>query len=169
MNIFASFDSPEKSAAYLDDARCIKQALECTQLCSTAVLAHGGISPYKLAHPRHPASIWTAANLKNFCWVAEHGLYLCKEYYKRFNKIHKCSSILLYLIQEVQHSRRIPDTDNPIVFKFIGTPQFDKETNLPVKDVHESYREYLKGKWKAQKRAPKWYSKENPYQLDDFK
>lgn len=52
---------------------------------------------YKRTHYKHPCCVWARKSIENYNWLYSHNLALCKEYTRRYNKIHKCESILLLL------------------------------------------------------------------------
>jgi hypothetical protein len=70
--------------------------LETTQLLNNALAKHdNNYDPiYRLTHKNHPASIWAGESQSNFDWLLNLGLNLCSEYTFRYQKIHKCQSIL---------------------------------------------------------------------------
>lgn len=154
MNIFVLDNDPKIAARYLCDKHVVKMALETTQLLSTALNALGSSGPYRTTHKNHPCSIWARASMRNFMWLYIHGLEICKEYTSRYNKIHKCESLL----------REMEDKIHPSLFaslEFTSHPKCMPD-QYKVDDVVISYRNYYIGdkarfaKWKTQE--PKWYS-----------
>lgn len=89
MNIFVLSVDPVLAAMYQCDKHVVKMALETAQMLSTIA---GG--PYKPTHAKHPCTIWAGTTWHNFEWLREHGMALCREYSYRYNKRHKCQSII---------------------------------------------------------------------------
>ena len=124
MNIFILDNKTEMIAKYLCDKHIISHILESTQMLSTAhwimLLNNSGRSitdfkrirdmkeylyqvtnkklqpPYKLTHPRHPCTIWTHQTKQNYLWHVDLCEALCKEYTRRYNKIHKSEQYVLW-------------------------------------------------------------------------
>lgn len=152
MNIFVTNNCPAESAKYLDNKRCIKMTTESAQLLSNALHYYGFTGPYKATHMNHPCSIWTRTNRENYTWVLEHMKALCKEYTRRYDKIHKCESLVLIFEKGKQV---IP---NGALTNFINCAR-SKERGLDftkITSVTEAYKKYLAARWKTDKRAPKW-------------
>jgi len=117
MNIFVLDKDPVISAEYHCDKHVVKMILEASQMLSTAhwikllELNQKSIAdfkrmrdmkeylyqstnkklqpPYKLTHPRHPCTIWTHQTKQNYLWHVDLCDALCKEYTRRYNRIHK--------------------------------------------------------------------------------
>jgi len=120
MNIFWLDNDPVKCAEYHCDKHVVKMIVEYTQLMSSAVrLANAVrivpvdkrkvyvldgermrdgkiINPkvYLATHLQHPCSVWVCDNLSNYMALRKLALALCKEYTKRYGKVHKCESII---------------------------------------------------------------------------
>ena len=85
-----------KCAEYHVNKHCVKMILETTQLLNNALIHNDSeYDPiYKRTHKNHPASIWTSESCENFDWLVSLGLALCDEYTFRYDKRHKCQSII---------------------------------------------------------------------------
>lgn len=99
MNIFILDQNQEKAARYHVDKHVVKMPLETAQMLSTACRKFGIDAPYKMAFVNHPCSIWARESLDNFEWLIELGLQICKEYTYRYNKIHKCQSVINFFVK----------------------------------------------------------------------
>lgn len=163
LNIFATSQCPKKSAEALDDKRVIKMALESTQLLCSALHSIGQDAPYKKTHENHPCTIWARSSRQNAYWLFDHGIALCKEYTRRFNKEHKCHDILRSIKDKLS---MLPDTG------FTDPPNCAKRadlgidcTNIP--DVYHAYNVYLLERMKretANKRTvPRYGRKTMPH------
>lgn len=151
MNIFASFQDPERSARYLDDQRVVKMMTESVQmLCTTLhVVGQGSLDLHKPEQPNHPCTKWVREGIENFEWLYEHALALQDEWRLRWdhNKDHK--SIAVFNRAKAYRRRKVlPPGCTPFVncaanstlgisFKHV------KNTNL-------AYRLYLDARWKLQ-------------------
>ena len=127
--------------------------LETTQMLCTAINIYGGTTPYKSTHRNHPSNLWCRATRKNWLWLHEHGMALCKEYTARYGKVHKCEAILKD-IKERAHL--IPDGQltqfaNCAANKGLGINY--KE----IKPVTKAYQLYLNDRWDNDKRESTWY------------
>jgi|TARA_R110000744_G_scaffold199212_1_gene318449 hypothetical protein len=97
MNIFVLDDSPVLSAQQMCDKHVIKMPLEVAQmLCSVWYrYGQGDDAPYKETHKNHPCTRWAGDNASNYTWLWEHGMELCREYTRRYNKIHKSQQVIM--------------------------------------------------------------------------
>ena len=152
MNIFVLDKCPDKSAQMMCDKHVIKMILESNQMLSTVAIEKGFTAPYRATHSKHPCTLWVKKSKQNWNWLVKHSRALCKEYTKRYGKIHKSQAVT-----EWAEKLRISLPD-------IGQTSF--ALAMPDKyrtdDVVESYRNYYKGdkaaiaKWKTGK-IPDWW------------
>ena len=173
MNIFILDTSPDIAAQYHCDKHVCKMILESGQMLCTAHwlgwLSKLGKSrkdfrlvrdmqnflyesvpihsqpPWKITHANHPCSIWTRESLQNYNWHSDLGLYLCREYSFRYNKIHKAFKTHYWLQQ-----------NKPPGIRDIGQTSFEicmKEEYKISNDPVECYREYY---LKDKVRFAKW-------------
>lgn len=164
MNIFITSPCPKKCAEYLDNKRVVKMVLESTQMLCTALneLAGEQITPYKSTHKNHPCNVWVRESLENFYWLVSHALALSNEYERRYNKRHKCLSVIRQVVN-------IPHT-----FTFKGEfpkhelttfPNCARNKSLGIdytgeENVFIAYRKYLNDRWDTDKQPPRWYKEE---------
>jgi hypothetical protein len=73
------------------DKHVVKMPLESAQMLCTVhrVLDGGNEHLYKIAHPKHPSTLWTMESDSNYLWHYRHWMELCKEYTYRYGKVHK--------------------------------------------------------------------------------
>jgi len=155
MNIFVTSICPARSARQLDDRRVIKMVLETTQLLCGALNIHANkqVAPYKTTHKNHPAAIWARTSRKNWLWLHEHGLALCKEYTARYSKVHKCEGILIEILAQ---ANLIPD--GPVTAFANCAANNELGINYKhVEPVTKAYQLYLNDRWDNDKREPTWY------------
>lgn len=162
MNIFYLDNNPEICAEYHCDKHVVKMILECAQLLSTAhrVLDNSEDERlYKATHVNHPCSIWVRECDANYFWTYILLTYLCDEYTLRYNKIHKCETILEILENIPKNIPKGKITKRPICM-----PDEYKVDEDPI----ICYRAYYNGdkakfaKWKLGN-IPEWFNgdKEN--------
>jgi len=96
MNIFLLDENKEINAQYYVDKHVVKMILEYTLLLSCAFYYTNFVPPniYRLCYPNHPASKWVRESLQNWIWLKDMTEQLIKEYEYRYNKTHKCKSIV---------------------------------------------------------------------------
>ena len=155
MNIFILDTDIKKCAEYHVDKHTVKMVLETTQLLNNALIKNViDYNPvYKQTHKSHPASIWASESRENFEWLLNLGFALCKEYTFRYEKIHKCQSIIESFSN---YKDNIPNN---------GLTPFVKcmPDQYKVDDVVESYRNYYRNdkayiaNWKN-RNIPEWWN-----------
>jgi hypothetical protein len=113
MNIFVVDEDPIIAAEMLCDKHCIKMILESCQLLSTAhhvcdgqqvqITGKRTYTTYDCKKPNllkatminHPCTIWARASRDNYLWLWKHAYAMCKEYTRRYGKVHKLEALLL--------------------------------------------------------------------------
>ena len=126
MNIFAVHSDPIVAAQSLVDKHVIKMILETAQLLSTAHRLLDGTEYidksktgrnvkrwrlpddretvlYSATHINHPSAVWCRAANNNYNWLYSHFLGLLSEYSYRYGKIHKCQSMVPWLMMPPQN------------------------------------------------------------------
>ncbi len=112
MNIFHLDNDPIVAAQMMCDKHVVKMIVEYAQLMSTAHRVLDGelyldktkngrnikrwrLKPtaqerllYKASHVNHPSNIWVRENNNNYRWLYKHFRELCKEYTRRYGKVH---------------------------------------------------------------------------------
>ena len=161
MNIFILDESPIISAQMQCDKHILKMPLETAQmLCSVWHRYGQGMNvPYKEAHKNHPCTLWAGDSMDNYNWLWLHGMELCFEYTRRYNKIHKCQQVIMDL-----------SYPSPSKFNFdnyFGTPHpqcMPDEYKCASDESVLAYRKYYVNdkkdiaKWNKGRDAPDWYT-----------
>jgi hypothetical protein len=91
MNIFYLSPHPKIAAKWHCDKHIVKMILEYAQLLSTAHHELDGVPSiecYKSTHKNHPSAIWARENDKHYKWLWALLYETCKEYTRRYNKVH---------------------------------------------------------------------------------
>ncbi len=95
MNIFVVDEAPSVAAEKVCDKHLVKMVLGTAQVVCTVARQNGfEKAPYKMAHPKHPCTIWAGKSAKNWEWLLAHGMALCEEYSRRYGKIHKSEAVI---------------------------------------------------------------------------
>ena len=94
MNIFVVDKDPTVAAQQLCDKHVVKMVLETAQMLCTVARKQGYEAPYKLAHPKHPCTLWAGHSVANWLWLLRHGHALCEEYTRRYGKVHKSQKVI---------------------------------------------------------------------------
>ena len=114
MNIFVLDNDAAASARMMCDKHVVKMIVESCQLLSTAhhvldgdpLEVNTGKRRYtthictkknicKAAMINHPCNVWTRNTSENYLWVWKHAYALCKEYTRRYGKVHSMESMLM--------------------------------------------------------------------------
>ena len=178
MNIFVLDESPQVAAQMMCDKHVVKMIVESGQMLSTAWRVLDGDqytelsannrrikrwkSPYNLMEDilykasfvGHPCSQWVMENDKNYYWLAEHAYELCKEYTRRYRKVHKTEDMISLV--RFRKPVNIPIADSITPFAQ-AMPEEYKNSNAV-----EAYRAYYIGEkthfaeWKNTE-TPSWY------------
>ena len=173
MNIFALDSDPIKSAQMMVDKHVVKMILETAQLLSTAHRILDGTEYidksktgrnvrrwrladerehhlYSATHINHPSAVWCRATNNNYNWLYCHFVGLLSEYSYRYGKIHKCQSMVPWLM--------MPPKNIDVGYLTPVTPAMPDEYKVPHNSV-ASYRNYYRG---AKQRMHKWTKREVP-------
>jgi hypothetical protein len=157
MNIFYIHKNPKISAQAMTDKHVVKMILESAQMLSTAHrLLDGENAPkdvYKVAYSNHPSTAWVRQNTENYDWLFNHFLWLCDEYQKRYNRVHKTYTKLVLSLFHWPYNLKKG--------KFIQPPCcMPDEYKISKNDHVENYRTYyIKEKIKTEKDAERFYQK----------
>lgn len=141
MNIFYLDPDPVIAAQMQCDKHVVKMVLETAQILSTVL---GG--PYKPTHMHHPSVIWASTQIE---WTLRHFVGLLDEYKFRYDREHKCRS-LVFDVPEINDD---PWTDPPQCMP----------VNYHQPDTVSAYRAYYRGdkarfaKWARGRAAPEWF------------
>ena len=96
MNIFRVDEDPTVAAQMLCDKHIVKMPLETAQMLCSVFHRYdfGHLVMYKEAYKNHPCTRWAGDSKENYRWLVKHGLELCREYTKRYDKKHKCQEVI---------------------------------------------------------------------------
>jgi hypothetical protein len=125
MNIFFLDADPAIAAAYHCDKHVSKMIVEYAQLLSTAhrmLDGHASIGVsksgrkqmqwahpiedfddllYKVTHANHPSALWVRESASNYIWLYRLFDELCREYTKRYKKIHATQTKLYHVLSHL--------------------------------------------------------------------
>lgn len=153
MNIFILDNDPKTAATMLCDKHVVKMILESAQMLCSALVCHNiDNTPYRATHKNHPCTKWAGHTRANFEWLCTHGIGICEEYTRRYNKRHKSQDVIEWC---KKRSEAIPDGPQT---PFAQAMPAQYKNTCPV----IAYRAYYKGekahisKWKT--KIPEWWS-----------
>ena len=163
MNIFILHNNPIKAARMQCDKHIPKLVLESAQMMASALHRHGvkeesmpltkSGTPYKVAHPNHPCTIWAGDSANNLLWLADHAKALCVEYTKRFNKVHACEAPIDHMTMLIPIVGRMSTGVTPFAQAMPDEYRDD--------DAVTAYRAYYHSKefakWDKGTPAPSWW------------
>lgn len=153
MNIFAVHENPRVAAYSLCDKHVVKMPLESAQMLCT-VLEPFEKGPYKPVFRKHPCTKWAAESKANFDWLVQHGIGLCEEYTRRYERRHKCQDVIEWAAQYAACLPALPLTP----FAQAMPEVYKRPCSV------SAYRAYYLGAktymatWKAPGAAPQWFS-----------
>ena len=153
LNIFVLDNDIKKCAEYHADCHITKMVVETAQLLSSAHWMSGGEAPYKLTHKNHPCAKWVRESIFNYIWLVDHGMALCREYTKRYNRKHATQEKIEWC------ASHLPIIENKGLTEFpLAMPDDVKTPRDPVKSYRDYYKKYKKDivKWNHSKK-PEWY------------
>ena len=119
MNIFVLDLDPEKCAKYHCNSHLVKMITEHNQILGSIAYTargvhrkanitpafiektfagfprkvNGNISPYGIGYRNHPCTQWAAKSLDNYRWLCTLNAEMCKEYTKRYGRVHAGEAI----------------------------------------------------------------------------
>lgn len=141
MNIFILDTDPVLAAQMQCDKHVVKMIVESAQLLCNALPEH--LAFYRRTHFNHPCSVWVRASRENYSWLCDHAFELCREYTRRYKKIH-ATEWVIKLCRSLA-----PLLDSSSLTPFVICVPEDCKTTDPV----ESYRAYYS---KHKSRFAKW-------------
>lgn len=181
MNIFILDIDHQKCAEYHCDKHICKMILESNQILGSIAYTARGINkkteitpefiqdtfqgfprkdklnnilPYGIGFKNHPCTRWAASSRHNYSWLVLLNLELCKEYTKRYKRIHSGEAIAKWY------------SDNRPVLPILGQTDFvqamPEDCKVPG-DAPAAYRKYYVkhkarfAKW-AHSSIPEWFT-----------
>lgn len=178
LNIFYIDSDPKKCAEWAVDRHVVKMILEAAQLLSTAHRVLDGTEGvshtksgrrkkvwllpdireynlYSATHVNHPSAVWARQSNNNYNWLWCYLYEHCKEYTRRYGKVHKVETS--NLLNELSQPPR-----NIAIAPFFQPPSAMDAKYIISDDARVNYRNYYKigkahlHKWKAPALPPVW-------------
>ena len=161
MNIFVLDESPEEAARMQCDKHVVKMILESAQmLCS---VWPDGRAPYKRAFYNHPCTKWVRESAHNHFWLLQHAKALCREYTRRYGKVHKTQEVIEWCYENDPPWQDLGHPLDP----WKGLTPFAQAMPDEYKvegDAVQAYRNYYIGDksrfatWKEPSSIPEWFA-----------
>jgi hypothetical protein len=182
MNIFAVSSNPKEAAEMLCDKHIVKMPIESAQMLSTthrfldgtetvAIAINGrryktwthpsdalGSPLYRSTMINHPCTIWTRETIENYLWHAQHAMELCREYTRRYDRIHGSQKVIEWCVKNIPTNI----TSGDLTPFAQAMPDEYKDSTNSV----NAYRQYYIGakftfaKWKSGF-VPDWWPRKN--------
>lgn len=164
MNLLISDPDLKKSAEALDDARLIKQILECYQIYKINEDFLSGNT--QIGYRNHPVVVYYRDKPE---LVVDFGAACCNEYLRRFKKVHAYFDLLckkkIYLkLKNINHTSK--DIKN--IFSHINTDStivpiyVDGQISIVGNDTYNLFKQKLNNKWLYGKAIPRWKNHNPP-------
>lgn len=153
MNLFILDRDPVVAAEMNCDKHVCKIIIESAQMLCLAFWANGKEAEYYAkTHMNNHVSKWVRETRANYEWTIEHGLALCAEYTKRYDKVHRCQRIIEWCRDND------PGVPNGDMTPFRQAVADDCYHDDPVKAYHLFYVRYKSrfAKWRMGN-IPQWY------------
>ena len=174
MNIFVVDNNPVDAARSLCDKHIVKMPVESAQMLSTTHRVLDGTEYielsannrrirrwrldderegllYKASFMGHPCTKWTMQSHSNYLWHTKHAMELCREYTRRYGRVHKSQEVIEYCEYHLPKNIN-KGTQTPFA---MAMPDEYKENNAV-----QSYRNYYLGE---KVEIAKWKNAEIPY------
>jgi len=178
VNIFVLDENPKIAAQMMCDKHVVKMIVESGQMLSTVWRVLDGTQYielsannrrikrwklpytsfekllYKASFVGHPCTQWAMKNDKNYYWLVNHALELCKEYTRRYGKMHKAEDMITQMLY--RKPRNIKNANSITPFAQAMPDEYKNESAV------EAYRAYYLGEktyfaeWKNTE-TPSWY------------
>ena len=165
MNIFFTDSNPVLAAQSLPDKHIVKMPVEAVQMLVSACLRHNAQpnvltksgTIHKGGYHKHPCTVWAGEARVNYNWTIEWGRALCREYTKRYGKVHFAQGQIETL---AKMNKCIPWHGGHMTRPALAMPDECK-----VKSVIDSYRACIRLKvvtkpdsfvWRKGTPAPDW-------------
>jgi len=176
MNIFVLDRSARKAARMHCDKHVPKMCVEAAQMMASALRRHGATdqqmpltktgTPYKGGYAHHPCTVWAGDTRSNYFWLAQYGDELCREYSKRFGKIHACHEPILLMCGMLYaliptgdltpFALAMPDEYRP-KHQVKGDDVKVTHSNRPVEAYQAYYHSKQFAKWEKGTPTPDWW------------
>lgn len=179
MNIFFLSLIPRYAARYHCDKHVVKMILECCQMLWMAFHITGkrgwelnvpdGIKIYKPMHRNHPCTIWVRTHPNNFRWLAELADCLCRQYEKRYNKVHACRGMVSWFLKNTPKCNSKDKAKPGTQYAKYNYPPRCTPPPLCVaeeckhKDLVKSYRHYYHVDKYELRKVAEWRYTKTPY------
>lgn len=169
MNIFVVHKFPGEAAKLLCDQHLRISVLAVAKICSSAMYLNNCWEAdfFQPLYLRHPWVRWCSLTTSNYRWLVSHGLSLCQEYERRFEKEHATRPTLVRM-DWIRLGDDYPINELTIPPAMVPPQYKTKRRNIPEtawEDLVESYRRYYRYKMRE---MPKFTYKKTirPYWLD---
>lgn len=168
MNIFVLDNCPRESARMMADKHVVKMPTESLQMISTILNLYGLKSPYKPVMLNHPCTIWSRETKQNMQFLLDHADELCKEYTRRYGKVHKVELSMKEFAKEIEKVLTLLPDDGLTPFAVAisenqkcrsAVENFDSLTTVEKYRAYYIHDKYWFATWRWPLNPPSWYAK----------
>lgn len=162
MNIFKLDECPIKSAQMQCDKHIVKMPLESAQmLCTVHRLLDGDDADqsfYRIAHPKHPSTLWTMESDKNYEWHFAHWVALCNEYKFRYGREHLSFTKFGNKLNKLPKNIRFTLEKTPFRLAMGSNPEcmFEGDPVRSYRAYYKTKKERFNMKW-TKREIPMWF------------
>tara|TARA_Y100000385_G_scaffold242970_1_gene260214 strand:- start:1266 stop:1823 length:558 start_codon:yes stop_codon:yes gene_type:complete len=112
----------------------------------------GNPFPYGIGFKHHPCTRWTAHSKENYEWLCELTLEMCKEYTRRYGRIHAGEAILKW------YNDNPPPFENSGFTKWVQAMPDECKRDNPIEGYRKYYLEHKRrfARW-AHSETPQWW------------
>lgn len=167
MNLLISDPDLKKSAQALDDARLIKQILECYQICKINEEFLSGNT--QIGYRNHPVVVYYRDKPE---LVVDFGAACCVEYLNRFKETHAYFASLcekrLYI--KIKNAKRLNKNILDYINKDSDITPIYVEGSYSIVDstVYDLFKNKLNEKWFHGKAVPRWKNSTPPEWMSEL-
>jgi hypothetical protein len=112
---------------------------------------------YKVAHAKHPCTLWTMKTSNNYIWHYNHFLALCDEYTYRYEKIHSTDKLLREPLSRLpKNISEGPLTQFPLAMQSNPECMFPEDPVKSYRLFYQTKQDRFKMVW-SKRTVPDWF------------
>lgn len=157
------------AAQFMCDMHIPKMVVESAQMMASALRRHGAEDkdmpktkagkPWIGGYPYHPCTRWAGECRPNYVWLMQHAVELCREFRKRFGKVHSCTLPIFHMCDK---SDMIPSDMLSRRTEFVQAMPDEYKNKCPVKAYRTYYVHEKKfAEWNRGTPQPLWWITRN--------
>lgn len=113
---------------------------------------------YRVAHAKHPCTIWTTQSACNYEWHYQHFIALCDEYTYRYGKVHATDTKLRELLKKHPINILKRDmTEFPLAMKAHPECMIPSDPVKSYRMFYQTKKDRFKMAW-TKRQVPEWFN-----------